>query len=250
MVASIFYYFSQSNALTTTNQQATGDYTLGNLFTGNISSYVNWKIASNSTGSSSQLVTYTNGNILTSDGNYYVYPSTACFLEGTTVLCKINGLEAYVPIEEMEKGMLVKTSTQGYKSVIQLGSRFMKNPGTSERIEDRLYKCSKDTYPELSQDLILTGCHSILVGSLTENQQNEIKKRFNRIFVTENKYRLMACVDERATPWTKEGTYMVWNLALENDNVKANYGVFVNGGLLVETCCIQFMLEKSNMKLL
>ena len=57
----------------------------------------------------------------------------------------------------------------------------------------------------------------------------------------------MACVDERAEPWNSEGTYTIWHFALENVDVNMNYGVYVNGGLLVETCCIRFLKNKSNM---
>lgn len=247
----IQYFSNQAHALAITNTIAySPDTVVGNISSGSIGAITTWLIASNSVGSSSQLVTYTNGQTLNNDGIYYLYPATACFLEGTRVLCQVNGLDVYLPIEQMTKGMLVKTNTNGYKPVVHIGRAPLVNPGTEDRIQDRLYMCSPSKYPELTSDVFITGCHSILVDSLTEAQEADIKKRFNRIFITENKYRLMACIDERATPWTKEGTYTVWNFALENDTVKANYGVFVNGGLLVETCCIQFMIEKSNMELL
>ena len=41
--------------------------------------------------------------------------------------------------------------------------------------------------------------------------------------------------------------YFMWHFALENENERMNYGVYANGGLLVETCCIYFMKHKSNM---
>ena len=37
-----------------------------------------------------------------------------------------------------------------------------------ERIKNQLYTCSTENYPELFEDLIITGCHSILVDELTE----------------------------------------------------------------------------------
>lgn len=57
----------------------------------------------------------------------------------------------------------------------------------------------------------------------------------------------MACVDERAEPWNSNGIYTIWHFALENKNERFNYGVYANGGLLVESCCIQFLKNKSNM---
>jgi hypothetical protein len=71
-----------------------------------------------------------------------------------------------------------------------------------------------------------------------------------KIFITDNKYRLTASVDERAEPWNSEGEYTVWHFALENDNIHMNYGVYVNGGLLVESCGIHVLKNKSNMVLL
>ena len=60
----------------------------------------------------------------------------------------------------------------------------------------------------------------------------------------------MACIDERAEPWCSEGTYTIWHVALENDDIKMNYGVYANGGLLVETCSINYMRTKANMQLI
>jgi hypothetical protein len=59
----------------------------------------------------------------------------------------------------------------------------------------------------------------------------------------------MACIDERAEPWNSKGIYTIWNFALENLDEKMNYGVYVNGGLLVESCSINFMKNKSNIVL-
>ena len=59
---------------------------------------------------------------------------------------------------------------------------------------------------------------------------------------------LTAHVDERAEPWNSDGLYTIWHLALENSNDRMNYGIYANGGLLVETCCIYALKNKSNMK--
>jgi hypothetical protein len=85
------------------------------------------------------------------------------------------------------------------------------------------------------------------VPSITEKQRAELTKVLGKIFVTDKKYRLIACVDERAEPWASEGTYTIWHFCLENENPKMNYGVYANGGLLVETCSINCMKNRSNM---
>jgi len=119
-----------------------------------------------------------------------------------------------------------------------------------QRIQERLYKLSVSNYPELKKDLFITGCHSILVRELTAKQTNDTITQAERVFVTEKKYRLMACVDEKAEPWNSKGTYTIWHFALEHDDVKMNYGAYANGGLLVETCCIDRLENKTNFTLL
>lgn len=211
-----------------------------------------WMIATGSVGTSSG--TFSAGASLNADSDtayYYLYPAEApCFLEGSTVLCQVDGADKYVPVEQLKKGTLVKTSLHGYKPVVLIGKGKISNPGNTERTENRLYKCSPSKYPELTKDLFITGCHSILEFPITEKQKEDITKRFGRLFVTDRKYRLMACVDDRAEPWNSKGTYTIWHFALEHENEGMNYGVYANGKLLVETCCIQTLRNKSNMTLL
>lgn len=244
----INYYASEADALSDINLLGQSDsYIVGNLTTGASLPYTSWRIASNSDGTSSQTAVYKNGDALNSDGYYLLYPSFPCFLEGSTVLCQVDGIEKYVPVEKLEKGTLVKTSLNGYKAVVLLGKGTIQNPGNDERTENRLYKCSTSEYPELKDDLYITGCHSILKGSITEKQKEDTFKHLGKMFITDKKYRLMAFMDDRAEPWNSKGTYTIWNFALENLDERMNYGVYVNGGLLVETSCIYFLKNKSNM---
>jgi hypothetical protein len=177
-------------------------------------------------------------------------PANPCFLEGSKILCLVNGVETYMPIQQLTPGTLVKTNLNGFKQIKIIGRGEIQNPDSSERLSQRLYKLSPSNYPELKEDLYLTGCHSILVDSLTDTQRADIVKHVPQVQVTDNKYRLLACVDDRAEPWASEGTYAIWHFALDNDNEVKNYGVYANGGLLVETCCIKRMREKSNMELI
>ena len=241
----VFYYPTETDAIANTNQIASyGSYTVQN-----VSGYTHWRLASTSTGTSPQNVVYTNGQVLNSDGNYYLYPANPCFKEGTTILCQVEGKDTYIPVEQLKNGTLVKTSLDGYKKVVLVGKGSLQNPGTDERTENRLYKCSPIHYPELKEDLFITGCHSILVDSLTEKQRQETIQHLGKVFVTDRKYRLMACIDERAEPFPSEGTYTIYHLALEHEDGNMNYGVYANGGLLVETCCINSLRSKSNMVL-
>ena len=223
---------------------------VGDVTSGTNGGFTAWRIASSSAGTSDQSLVYTNGNSLVNDGVYYLYPATPCFLEGSTILCQVAGVEKYVPVEELNKGALVKTSLNGYKPVVLVAKRIIQNPGNNERIEDRLYKCSPSKYPQLKDNLYITGGHSILEFPITNKQKENIIKHIGKLYVTDKKYRLMACIDERAEPWNSEGKYTVWHFALENQDEKMNYGVYANGGLLVETCSIYYIKNKSNMILI
>jgi hypothetical protein len=189
-----------------------------------------------------------NGTISTG-GSYLLYPSTPCFLEGTTVLCKVDDVETYIPVEQLKPGTLVKTSLHGYKPVVLVGKDSIQNPGNDERIEERLYKLSPSKYPQLKNDLYLTGGHSVLEFPLTEKQTQDTINKLGDLYVTEGKYRLLACIDERAEPWASEGTYPIWAFALEHEDAGKNYGVYVNGELLVESCSVHFLKINSNMEL-
>ena len=245
-VAAITYYASETDANNDSN--ATEADSIYTVRTGN------WKIANRSTGSSDKSIVYIEGDVLDSTTNahsvYYLYPVVPCFLEGTKILCLIENQEKYIPVEYIRKDTLVKTSLNGYKKVELIGQGTINNTNSSERIEDRLYKLNTNKYPELMEDLYITGCHSILVDDLNEKEKELTNKYLGELFVTGNKFRLMACVDDRAEPWESEGKYKIWHFALENPNDKMNYGVYANGGLLVETCNIYFLKNKSNINLI
>lgn len=243
--SALSYYGSEADALNTTNIIGYGTSFIIESFNG----ITAWRLASNSNGSSSQSATYYVGDALNQDGNYYLYPNAPCLLEGTMVMCQIDGVDQEIPIEQIRRGMTIKTAG-GYKRVELIGRSPIHNSGSSERSQHRLYVCRTDRYPELKTDLYLTGCHSILVNRLTTDQIEQTKALLGDIYVTGQKYRLMACIDERAEPWASEGTYTVWHLAVENQHPRANEGIFVNGGLLVESCSLQYLQKHSNMELI
>ena len=88
----------------------------------------------------------------------------------------------------------------------------------------------------------MTGFHSILVDEFMGDEEREATKKVlgGKIFVTDNKYRLPVCVDERSEIYGKNGTTIIYHFALENDDERMNYGVFANG-LLVESCSKRMM---------
>jgi hypothetical protein len=181
----------------------------------------------------------------------YVPPTPICFLEGSKILCYnlTTYKEEYRPIETLRKGMFVKTLLNGYKRIDLIGHSKIYNPGNSMRSKYRLYRCPKKNYPSLIDDLIITGCHSILVPTLTDQEREDVIEVQNATFVTDHLYRLPACVDHRSDPFEQEGLFTIWHLALEHDDPYVNYGIYANG-LLVETTSKRMMLERSGMDLI
>lgn len=156
--------------------------------------------------------------------------NVVCFLEGTEILTA----RGYVKIEELNKTDQVFTCKSGFQKIYKVGREKMTNVGVEDRIKNQLYVFEKEEF-KLTKDLILTGCHSILVDSLTEKEREETKRILLDIRVTEGKYRLPACLEKRTKVYPK-GKYMIYQIALENPNELWNYGIYANG-LLVETCC-------------
>jgi hypothetical protein len=70
-------------------------------------------------------------------------------------------------------------------------------------------------------------------------------------YITESFHRVPACLDDRAEPYTNgnTGSVTIWHFALEHNNLYNNYAVWANG-LLVETCSIDFLKNKSGMELI
>jgi len=275
------YYNSQSDAISYfVNDNAnsnippaialdsTTNFIVGYLNSGSINGYTSWGIyyydIDNSNASSAILASgpYQNGDdirtVLGLNGNQYnfgLYPilngnNLVCFAEGTKILCLDNDKEVYIPIENIRKGTLVKTLKHEYLPVDAIGKRTMHHHGNSDRIKDQLYKCTPKNYPELMEDLVITGCHCILVDKFKdEKQRDAVCNTLGKIYITDDKYRLPACVDERADVYDCKGEFTIYHLALENEKYFSNYAIYANG-LLVETCSKRYLRELSGMTLI
>jgi hypothetical protein len=181
-------------------------------------------------------------NVLTL--NVLAFP---CFKSGAKILTN----RGYKRIETLKKGDLIKTVLNGYKPVWKLGKRVIHHPASESRIKEQLYVCSSDVYPEVFEDLVITGCHSILVDEWTSEEEKEraIQANGGNVYITDDYYRLPACADLRTHVYEKEGDYTIYHLALENPDYYQNYGIYANG-LLVESCSKRYLAELSGMEIL
>jgi hypothetical protein len=188
---------------------------------------------------------------------YYTYNALACFHESTKILTN----KGYVCIKELRKGDLIKTYQNDFKKIDTIGyTEIYISPKEDqaleiyhipeERIKDQLYKCCKEFYPELFEDLIITGRHCILVDNYKSEYQENASIEVNETrFLINNKYRLPSCIDERTIVYKINGKHIIYHIALDNENDFETYGIYANG-LLVETCSKNYLNKFSNMKLI
>lgn len=172
-----------------------------------------------------------------------------CFKEDTKILCKINGVEEYIPIQALRKGDLVKTLLDRFKPIDMIGRREIYHTKHETKIANQLYVCPKENFPEATEDLVITGTHSILIDEITAQQRTQIIDLLGKIYATDDKYRVPACLDERTRVYEKEGLHNIYHFALENDNYYMNYGIYANG-ILVETSSKRYLKEISRMSLI
>ena len=197
--------------------------------------------------------------------NYQVFTSVPCFLEGTQILTD----KGYIPIQYLQKDTLIQTYLHGLLPLSCLGYSKIYNPSTKERFGNRLFKLTPTSYPDLEEDLIITGNHCVLVDDINADKKEkmiskfssiplnqEMKQKLNQLLDTnyhatykiDDKYCLLAHLDSIAEPYTEEGVHTIWHLALESDNDTRNFGIYANG-LLVEAASKEFLMNHSNMTL-
>lgn len=176
-------------------------------------------------------------------------PTMVCFKEGSQILTD----RGYVPVEHLQKGDLVQTyGGHGLVPIYGIGSKeVMHKASFDNRIKDQLYVCNPADFPEMEghDPLVITGCHSLLVNRFDSDDQRQRAIDVNgKVFVTDKKYRLPACVHAKTEVYPKAGKYTIYHFALENDEPTKNYGVYANG-LLVETCSKRFLSTYSGLTL-
>jgi hypothetical protein len=185
----------------------------------------------------------------------YVDEPFPCFKKGTKILCNND---IYIPVEELKIGDLVKTYKHGYQKIImcaEIMSAHSNSCNYAENILNQLYTYSREKNPDLTEDLHITGGHSLLFDSLTEDESNDMKQISwdQDDFFVEEKHKLLACFSRQLCVATEQNVE-IYHFALEPPkNAKPTYvyGVYANG-ILAETCskCEMEKTLKKNNKIL
>jgi len=164
-----------------------------------------------------------------SNGAYY-------FNKGTYICCLDleSELEVQIKVEDLVPNMLVKTYRHGYRKITYI--YYKKTLNNSTTWNKNMYIMKKTKY--MLDDLILTGCHSILVDTLSETQENYVRQHslFKGVIPTiDDKKLLFSASSTLFTPLHDTNMYTLYNFVLENDgNDDIRYGIWANG-VLCET---------------
>lgn len=154
----------------------------------------------------------------------------ACFIEGSKIFARLNNNDAYIPIQNLKKGDLVKTYLHGYRKIIMIGKNTLKNDPTKWNY--CIKRLRKNKLGAID-DLMLTGGHSILVNNLSEKEKaGQISIYNSADRKIDGKYLLLASVSENFETVNDNNKYTYYHLVLEHDgDLNVRYGIWANGVL-------------------
>jgi len=202
------------------------------------------------TANNSDMFTFTNVYLITGLNILYIYNLTStsmsptfnievpsvCFKEGTKILCS-NG---YIPIEQLNETVYVKTYKNGYKKVKFLIKTRIIN--SSKKTINKLYVMKRTKQNGLIEDLYVTGSHALLKDQLTEKEEKKMDlllsnfKDVNYKKMIDDKQKVLACFDKRFEEYNEEGYFNIYHIVLEDcDGIYNNYGIYANGILSEST---------------
>ena len=162
-----------------------------------------------------------------------------CFVKGTKILCFADDSEVYIPIEELTMDHYIKTYANGYKKLLFIKQFSLINttrrPVTKKQKINKIYKLAKEDYEELFEDLYVNGGHSILVDTLTEEENRINLKLFRGYKKIGDKIRLLSYINQKAIPINDDFRYELYHISTGEEE-----GIYANG-ILTES----FNLEMS-----
>lgn len=223
-------------SFTIVGKTAPADTSVNNVvFTGLTpgTSYIITVTAKNTAGSSISSDNFT----ITANNNINDIP---CFKEDTKILTD----KGYRPIKDLRKGDMVKTIKEGFRPIKLIGYMPFQNNPSHERLRNQLYIYQKNNIPELTEDLVLTGGHCVLVRNFVGDQQQMVNNTFGNIFLTEGYYRLPSYFDERSDIYQTAGPFNVYHLCLDGIDDSLNHGIYANGFLVESSFTVELKKRK------
>jgi hypothetical protein len=166
-----------------------------------------------------------------------------CFLQGTKLYAHVHDKDLYVNIEDLRSGDIVNTYLHGKKAIKFIGKdTLFNNP-------DKWNGCLKK-FPksgDMTDDLFITGAHSLLVDELSEKESDGIMAIYGTTDrKIDDKFMLNAWVSEKAEPVLAADFFTIYHLVLEHDDDEdKKYGIWANG-VLTESQCEKHFLKGTN----
>jgi len=193
------------------------------------------------------------GNVLSSSellASSAIQVDYPCFLQGSKIL-RLNvetDEDEYIAVERLKKGDLVRTATCGYKAVAYIGRGKLYRPADDPNPKNRLYRfqAKGGRHPPL----FITGEHCLLYPEkdISVDKRQEVREFMGDDYITEVYHRVPACLDDSGEAYKGKGPVTIWHFALEHNNWYNNHAVYANG-ILVETCSIDFLVNRTSMEL-
>jgi len=185
------------------------------------------------------------------DNNYEVNnPGPYCFNKGCKLLCLNKKMkDEYIAVEKLKEGSFVKTYKHGYRKIVSVYKNTLKN--NPHKFNECMYKMTKTLKNGITDDIIVTGGHSVLVDEINGNFNEENERLFNGASeMIEDKHLLLAAVSKDFEKICDTRVYKYYHFVLENngDN-NERYGVWCNN-LLMETPSLNFFNQHLDKKLL
>lgn len=159
-------------------------------------------------------------------------PNPICFNYDTKIMCLNKSFrskddkDVYIPIQNINKTNMVKTYKHGYKKVIEIRvGTFINDPKDPYK---SMYIMRQNDNNGLTEDLIVTGAHSVLEDRLI---RSEMKKQ-RKIEKIEDKFLVTANVSRKFSVIENNNLYTYYHIVLEGGK---KYGIWANGILTEST---------------
>jgi hypothetical protein len=156
-----------------------------------------------------------------------------CMGQDTMITIFENNTEIDKPIKNLKVGELVKTENNQYIPIKHIYQSYVYNTKNPEgkRKKDKFYLLTKEKFPELKQDLYLTGGHPLLVDNLSMNEFNRMKqiKMSNYDKKIGNKYVLPVYLSDKVNDYPVNQVMPIYNIVLENTNGTDRFPIRLDG---------------------
>ena len=181
---------------------------------------------------------FTARNTLVNSDTWTIVDSGHCVHETTDFLCfcPITNTKKYINIKEIKEGYLVQTYNDNYVGVKSIVKNSCFN--SKEPIKYKFYVMKKEQRDILTHDLLITGKHCLLYDTITEKQHKKMRATGIEQLKVYGKHKLCSIYDYAFEGKTDETIEDVYTMVLESDDHDKVFGVYVNGGVLIETCSI------------